>query len=230
MIVEGKVPDVLSDCTIYSLDMGSLIAGTKYRGDFEKRLKGVIAELKKQPGAILFIDEIHTVIGAGAASGGVMDASNLIKPVLTNGELRCIGSTTYQEYRGIFEKDHALARRFQKIDVVEPSVSETIDILMGLKPRFEQHHGITLHARRDPRRGRTRRAPHQRPPHARQGHRRGRRGGRAPAAQAGERTRAGGRREAHRGRGRAHGAHPGQERVGAPTRKCCATSSAISSW
>jgi ATP-dependent Clp protease ATP-binding subunit ClpA len=143
MIVEGKVPDVLSDCTIYSLDMGSLIAGTKYRGDFEKRLKSVIAELKKQPGAILFIDEIHTVIGAGAASGGVMDASNLIKPVLTNGELRCIGSTTYQEYRGIFEKDHALARRFQKIDVVEPTVSETIDILMGLKARFEQHHGIT---------------------------------------------------------------------------------------
>jgi ATP-dependent Clp protease ATP-binding subunit ClpA len=132
MIVEGKVPDVLSDCTIYSLDMGSLIAGTKYRGDFEKRLKSVIAELKKQPGAILFIDEIHTVIGAGAASGGVMDASNLIKPVLTNGELRCIGSTTYQEYRGIF----------QKIDVVEPSVSETIDILMGLKARFEQHHGV----------------------------------------------------------------------------------------
>jgi ATP-dependent Clp protease ATP-binding subunit ClpA len=143
MIVEGKVPDVLSDCTIYSLDMGSLIAGTKYRGDFEKRLKSVIGELKKQPGAILFIDEIHTVIGAGAASGGVMDASNLIKPVLTNGELRCIGSTTYQEYRGIFEKDHALARRFQKIDVVEPSVQETIDILMGLKPRFEQHHGIS---------------------------------------------------------------------------------------
>jgi ATP-dependent Clp protease ATP-binding subunit ClpA len=143
MIVEGKVPDVLSDCTIYSLDMGSLIAGTKYRGDFEKRLKSVIAELKKQPGAILFIDEIHTVIGAGAASGGVMDASNLIKPVLTNGELRCIGSTTYQEYRGIFEKDHALARRFQKIDVVEPTIPETIEILMGLKPRFEQHHGIT---------------------------------------------------------------------------------------
>jgi ATP-dependent Clp protease ATP-binding subunit ClpA len=143
MIVEGKVPDVLSDCTIYSLDMGSLIAGTKYRGDFEKRLKSVIAELKKQPGAILFIDEIHTVIGAGAASGGVMDASNLIKPVLTNGELRCIGSTTYQEYRGIFEKDHALARRFQKIDVVEPTVNETVDILMGLKPRFEQHHGVT---------------------------------------------------------------------------------------
>jgi len=142
LIVEGKVPDVLSDCTIYSLDMGSLIAGTKYRGDFEKRLKGVISELKKIPGAILFIDEIHTVIGAGAASGGVMDASNLIKPVLTNGELRCIGSTTYQEYRGIFEKDHALTRRFQKIDVVEPTVSETIEILQGLKPRFEEHHSI----------------------------------------------------------------------------------------
>jgi len=142
MIVEGQVPDVLSDCTIYALDMGALIAGTKYRGDFEKRLKGVITELKKNPGAILFIDEIHTVIGAGAASGGVMDASNLIKPVLANGELRCIGSTTYNEYRGIFEKDHALARRFQKIEVVEPSVAETVDILVGLKPRFEEHHGV----------------------------------------------------------------------------------------
>jgi ATP-dependent Clp protease ATP-binding subunit ClpA len=143
LIVEGKVPDVLRHCTIYALDMGSLIAGTKYRGDFEKRLKGVVAGLKKQPGAILFIDEIHTVIGAGAASGGVMDASNLIKPVLANGEVRCIGSTTYTEFRGIFEKDHALARRFQKIDVTEPSVSETVEILRGLKTRFEEHHGIT---------------------------------------------------------------------------------------
>ncbi|HEX5418525.1 MAG TPA: ATP-dependent Clp protease ATP-binding subunit ClpA [Gammaproteobacteria bacterium] len=143
LIVEGKVPDVLADCTIYALDMGSLIAGTKYRGDFEKRLKGVVAELKKQPGAILFIDEIHTVIGAGAASGGVMDASNLIKPVLANGELRCIGSTTYSEYRGIFEKDHALARRFQKIDVPEPSIPETVEILRGLKSRFEEHHGVS---------------------------------------------------------------------------------------
>jgi ATP-dependent Clp protease ATP-binding subunit ClpA len=143
MIVEGKVPDVLADCTIFSLDMGSLIAGTKYRGDFEKRLKGVLTELRKLPGAILFIDEIHTVIGAGAASGGVMDASNLIKPVLANGELRCIGSTTYQEYRGIFEKDHALSRRFQKIDVVEPSVAETVEILKGLKSRFEEHHGVS---------------------------------------------------------------------------------------
>ena len=143
LVVERKVPDVLADCTIYALDIGALIAGTKYRGDFEKRLKGVVAELKKRPGSILFIDEIHTVIGAGAASGGVMDASNLIKPVLASGELRCIGSTTYQEYRGIFEKDHALARRFQKIDIVEPSVAETIDILRGLKTRFEEHHGIT---------------------------------------------------------------------------------------
>ena len=142
LIVEGQVPEVLTDCTIYALDMGALIAGTKYRGDFEKRLKGVIGDLKRLPGAILFIDEIHTVIGAGAASGGVMDASNLIKPVLTNGELRCIGSTTYQEYRGIFEKDHALSRRFQKIDVTEPSVAETVEILLGLKGRFEEHHGI----------------------------------------------------------------------------------------
>jgi ATP-dependent Clp protease ATP-binding subunit ClpA len=142
LIVEHKVPEVLRQCTIYALDMGALIAGTKYRGDFEKRLKGVVAALKKQPGAILFIDEIHTVIGAGAASGGVMDASNLIKPVLASGELRCIGSTTYTEFRGIFEKDHALARRFQKIDVTEPSVAETVEILRGLKSRFEEHHGI----------------------------------------------------------------------------------------
>ncbi|HVY67183.1 MAG TPA: ATP-dependent Clp protease ATP-binding subunit ClpA [Gammaproteobacteria bacterium] len=143
LIVEGKVPEILRNCTVYALDMGSLIAGTKYRGDFEKRLKGVVAGLKKQPGAILFIDEIHTVIGAGAASGGVMDASNLIKPLLANGELRCIGSTTYSEFRGIFEKDHALARRFQKIDVTEPSVAETVEILRGLKSRFEEHHDVT---------------------------------------------------------------------------------------
>ena len=143
LIVEGKVPEILRNCTVFALDMGSLIAGTKYRGDFEKRLKGVVAGLKKQPGAILFIDEIHTVIGAGAASGGVMDASNLIKPLLANGELRCIGSTTYSEFRGIFEKDHALARRFQKIDVLEPSVEETVDILRGLKTRFEEHHDVT---------------------------------------------------------------------------------------
>lgn len=142
LITEGKVPEVLSDSTIYALDMGALIAGTKYRGDFEKRLKGVIAEIREDPGAILFIDEIHTIIGAGAASGGVMDASNLIKPALANGEMRCIGSTTYAEYRGVFEKDHALARRFQKIDVPEPSIEETAAILRGLRSRFEEHHGI----------------------------------------------------------------------------------------
>jgi len=146
MIVEERVPEVLRDATIYALDMGTLIAGTKYRGDFEKRLKAVIKEIAEDPGAILFIDEIHTVIGAGAASGGVMDASNLIKPVLANGEIRCIGSTTYGEYRGVFEKDHALARRFQKIDVPEPSLEETIAILRGLKTRFEEHHGIRYEA------------------------------------------------------------------------------------
>ena len=142
-IVEGDVPEVLMDATIYSLDLGALVAGTKYRGDFEKRLKGVLSQLKKLPGAILFIDEIHTIIGAGSASGGTMDASNLIKPALASGELRCIGSTTFQEYRGIFEKDRALARRFQKIDIVEPTVHETVEILQGLKPKYEQHHGVT---------------------------------------------------------------------------------------
>jgi ATP-dependent Clp protease ATP-binding subunit ClpA len=146
LITEERVPEVLKDATIYALDMGNLIAGTKYRGDFEKRLKGVIAQIKEDPGAILFIDEIHTVIGAGAASGGVMDASNLIKPVLANGDIRCIGSTTYAEYRGIFEKDHALARRFQKVDVPEPTLEETIAILHGLKSRFEEHHGVKYDA------------------------------------------------------------------------------------
>ena len=141
-IVDNEVPDVLEDCTIYALDMGALLAGTKYRGDFEKRMKGVFTELSKDPGAILFIDEIHTVIGAGAASGGVLDASNLIKPVLAGGEMRCMGSTTYREYRHIFEKDHALARRFQKIEILEPSVAQTIEILKGLRGRFEEHHGV----------------------------------------------------------------------------------------
>ena len=142
-IVDGDVPDVLADAVIFALDLGALVAGTKYRGDFEKRLKAVLAALDKHPGAILFIDEIHTIIGAGSASGGTMDASNLIKPVLASGELRCIGSTTFQEYRGIFEKDRALARRFQKIDIVEPTVGETVEILQGLKPRYESHHGVT---------------------------------------------------------------------------------------
>ncbi len=141
-IVNNDVPEVISESTIYSLDLGALLAGTKYRGDFEKRLKGILKELSNDKSAILFIDEIHTIIGAGAASGGVMDASNLLKPKLSSGELRCIGSTTYQEYQGIFEKDRALARRFQKIDVAEPSVSDTTKILMGLKSRYEEHHSV----------------------------------------------------------------------------------------
>ncbi len=149
-IVEEEVPEILLSSTIYSLDLGALVAGTKYRGDFEKRLKAVINQLKDEPGAILFIDEIHTIIGAGSASGGVMDASNLIKPVLANGEIKCIGSTTYTEFRGVFEKDRALARRFQKIDVPEPSVEESYQILKGLKSRFEEHHNVkyTLQALR----------------------------------------------------------------------------------
>ena len=142
MIVDGEVPEVLRNATMYALDLGALVAGTKYRGDFEKRLKSVLAQLRKERNAILFIDEIHTIIGAGAASGGVMDASNLIKPMLASGEMKCIGSTTYQEYRGIFEKDRALARRFQKIDVTEPSVEESYQILKGLKTRFEEHHDV----------------------------------------------------------------------------------------
>ncbi|WP_266181797.1 ATP-dependent Clp protease ATP-binding subunit ClpA [Dyella humicola] len=141
-IVDGDVPEVLENATIWSLDLGALVAGTKYRGDFEKRLKAVIGQLKKQTGAILFIDEIHTIIGAGSASGGTMDASNLIKPMLASGELRCIGSTTFQEFRGIFEKDRALARRFQKIDVVEPTVADSFEILKGLRSRFEEHHNV----------------------------------------------------------------------------------------
>ncbi len=141
-IIDGEVPDVIGESVVYSLDMGALLAGTKYRGDFEKRLKALLGELKKQPHAILFIDEIHTIIGAGAASGGVMDASNLLKPLLSSGEIRCIGSTTFQEFRGIFEKDRALARRFQKVDVMEPTVDDTIEILKGLRSRFESHHDL----------------------------------------------------------------------------------------
>jgi ATP-dependent Clp protease ATP-binding subunit ClpA len=147
MIVEGDVPEVLLNSTIYSLDLGSLVAGTKYRGDFEKRFKAVLGQVRKEEGAILFIDEIHTIIGAGAASGGVMDASNLMKPMLASGDLKCIGSTTYTEYRGIFEKDHALTRRFQKIDINEPSVEETITILKGLKSRFEEFHKVKFSPR-----------------------------------------------------------------------------------
>ncbi len=141
-ITEGAVPEVLEDAVVYALDMGALLAGTKYRGDFEQRLKGVLKALKDKPHAILFIDEIHTLIGAGAASGGTLDASNLLKPALSSGQLKCIGATTFTEYRGIFEKDAALSRRFQKVDVVEPTVPETVDILKGLKSRFEEHHSV----------------------------------------------------------------------------------------
>ncbi len=141
-ITEGDVPEILAGATVYSLDMGALLAGTKYRGDFEQRLKAVLKQLKDNPKAVLFIDEIHTLIGAGAASGGTLDASNLLKPALSSGQLKCIGATTYNEYRGIFEKDHALSRRFQKIDVIEPTVDQTVQILRGLKQRFEDHHGV----------------------------------------------------------------------------------------
>jgi ATP-dependent Clp protease ATP-binding subunit ClpA len=145
-IVDGQVPEILANCQVHSLDMGALLAGTKYRGDFEQRLKAVLKQLVDNPNAILFIDEIHTLIGAGAASGGTLDASNLLKPALSSGALKCIGATTYNEYRGIFEKDHALSRRFQKIDVPEPTVDETVQILRGLKSRFELHHGVKYSA------------------------------------------------------------------------------------
>ncbi|MDP3030746.1 MAG: Clp protease N-terminal domain-containing protein, partial [Rhodocyclaceae bacterium] len=141
-IAANRVPEILSGATIYALDMGALLAGTKYRGDFEQRLKAVLKQLIDDPHAILFIDEIHTLIGAGAASGGTLDASNLLKPALSSGTVKCIGATTFTEYRGIFEKDAALSRRFQKVDVVEPTVQETIDILKGLKSRFEEHHSV----------------------------------------------------------------------------------------
>jgi ATP-dependent Clp protease ATP-binding subunit ClpA len=145
-VTQGEVPEILQNAVVYSLDMGALLAGTKYRGDFEQRLKAVLKQLKDNPSAILFIDEIHTIIGAGAASGGTLDASNLLKPALSSGQLKCIGATTFTEYRGVFEKDHALSRRFQKIDVNEPSVEQTVQILRGLKSRFEEHHGIKYSA------------------------------------------------------------------------------------
>jgi ATP-dependent Clp protease ATP-binding subunit ClpA len=145
-ITQGEVPEILRNAVVYSLDMGALLAGTKYRGDFEQRLKAVLKQLKDNPNGILFIDEIHTIIGAGSASGGTLDASNLLKPALSNGQLKCIGATTYTEYRGVFEKDHALSRRFQKVDVNEPTVEQTIQILRGLKSRFEEHHGVKYSA------------------------------------------------------------------------------------
>ena len=144
-IVDGDVPEVLADATIFSLDMGALLAGTRYRGDFEERLKAVVTELEACEGAVLFIDEIHTVIGAGATSGGSMDASNLLKPALQSGTLKCMGSTTYKEYRSYFEKDRALVRRFQKIDVIEPSIDDAVKILRGLKPYYEKHHLSLIH-------------------------------------------------------------------------------------
>jgi ATP-dependent Clp protease ATP-binding subunit ClpA len=145
-ITQSDVPEILQNAVVYSLDMGALLAGTKYRGDFEQRLKAVLKQLKDNPHGILFIDEIHTIIGAGSASGGTLDASNLLKPALANGQLKCIGATTYTEFRGVFEKDHALSRRFQKVDVNEPTVEQTVQILRGLKSRFEEHHGVKYSA------------------------------------------------------------------------------------
>jgi ATP-dependent Clp protease ATP-binding subunit ClpA len=212
-IVEGATPEVLQGATIYSLDMGALLAGTRYRGDFEERLKAVVKELEDHPDAILFIDEIHTVIGAGATSGGAMDASNLLKPALQGGKLRCMGSTTYKEYRQHFEKDRALSRRFQKIDVNEPSVEDAIKILKGLKPYFEEHHSVRYTAEAIKHRGGTQRALHQRPQAARQGHRRHRRGRRGAAP--GDRIQApqDHRRQGDRGRRRQDRPHPAQERL-----------------
>ena len=174
-IVDSEVPEVLAAATVFSLDMGTLLAGTRYRGDFEERLKQVIKELEAHPNAILFIDEIHTVIGAGATSGGAMDASNLLKPALASGTIRCMGSTTYKEYRQHFEKDRALVRRFQKIDINEPTVEDAIAILKGLKPYFEDYHTPEIHQRGDRGRGAALLALHPRPQAARQGDRRDRR-------------------------------------------------------
>ena len=179
-IVEGDVPEVLRGATIYALDMGSLLAGTRYRGDFEERLKAVMKELEKHEDAILFIDEIHTVIGAGATSGGALDASNLLKPALASGNMRCIGSTTYKEYRQFFEKDRALVRRFQKIDVAEPTIPDAIEIVKGLRPVFRGLPQAQVHRRRAQGGRRALGALHQRPQAAGQGDRRDRRD-RAPA-------------------------------------------------
>jgi ATP-dependent Clp protease ATP-binding subunit ClpA len=209
---KGETPEVLQGATIYSLDMGALLAGTRYRGDFEERLKAVVKELEDHPDAVLFIDEIHTVIGAGATSGGAMDASNLLKPALQGGKLRCMGSTTYKEFRQHFEKDRALSRRFQKIDVNEPSVDDAIKILKGLKPYFEDHHASNT----PPTRSRPRwncRALHQRPQAARQGHRRDRRGRRGAAPGGRIQAPQDHRRQGDRGRRRQDRPHPAQERL-----------------
>ena len=216
-IVEGNVPELLAKCTVYALDMGALLAGTKYRGDFEQRLKAVLKQLVDNPNAILFIDEIHTLIGAGAASGGTLDASNLLKPALSTGQLKCIGATTYNEYRGMFEKDHALSRRFQKIDVVEPSIAgdgrdpaRPQDALRGA-PRREVHRQRAHH------RGRAVGALHQRPPPARQGDRRDRRGGRGAAHPAQVEAEEGHRQARDRGDHRQDRAHPAAEASPATT-------------
>ncbi len=212
-VTQGDVPEVLQNAVVYSLDMGALLAGTKYRGDFEQRLKAVLKQLKDNPNGILFIDEIHTIIGAGSASGGTLDASNLLKPALSNGQLKCIGATTFTEFRGVFEKDHALSRRFQKIDVNEPTVEQTIQILRGLKSRFEEHHGVkysVIGADVGSGAGCT---LHQRSSFAGQGNRRNRRSGRSAAHSAEIETEENdrqGRDRGHHFQDRAHSGANGQ--------------------
>ncbi len=212
-IIKGEVPDVLKDCTVFQLDMGTLLAGTRYRGDFEERLKAVIKEIEAKPGAIMFIDEIHTVIGAGATSGGSMDASNLLKPALAGGALRCIGSTTYKEYRQHFEKDRALVRRFQKIDVNEPSIPDAIAILKGLKPYYEEFHKVQFTDEAIESAVQLVVALHERPQAAGQGHRRDRRDGRFANADGRRQTRQGDRCAGDRSDRRHDGAHSGQDRI-----------------
>ena len=210
-IVQGEVPEVLKDSTIFALDMGALLAGTRYRGDFEERLKAVMKEIENYPGAILFIDEIHTVIGAGATSGGAMDASNLLKPALQSGTVRCIGSTTYKEYRQHFEKDRALVRRFQKIDIKEPTVEDSIEILKGLKPYFEEYHKLKYTNEAIKAAVELSRQVHPRPQAARQGDRRDRRDRRLADAGAGGQAQEEDRRQGGGGDRRHHGAHPAQD-------------------
>lgn len=209
----------MADCTLYSLDIGSLLAGTKYRGDFEKRFKALLKQLEQDQNSILFIDEIHTIIGAGAASGGQVDAANLIKPLLSSGKIRVIGSTTYQEFSNIFEKDRALARRFQKIDITEPTAEETVQIINGLKAKYEAHHDVRYTAKGDPRRGGAVGEIHQRSSSAGQGDRRDRRGGRPQPVDAGQQAQENRQRGRYRIRGGAHRSHPGENRVGQRSRR-----------
>ena len=209
----AKCPDVLKNATVFALDMGTLLAGTRYRGDFEERLKQVIKEIEAYPGAIMFIDEIHTVIGAGATSGGAMDASNLLKPALSSGTVRCIGSTTYKEYRQYFEKDRALVRRFQKIDVNEPTVEDAIDIIRGPQALLRGLPQAQIHQRCDQGGGRTFRPLHPRPQAARQGDRRDRRIGRGADAAAREQAQEDDRHQGDRDHDRHHGADSAKDRV-----------------